>query len=182
MSGLLCGSVVKKIHHVYIVQVRECQGERDRTMGCRAGCVRSGWGWDQLYLRPALWQPACTLLTDAEALIELSLYYQAAEAALLPISARLADTFSLNTCLTSTSSSIYLSPLSCGPLLAAFLTPLYFFFQIGMVRESLGVFFFCLSVLHNTAQLGLLGLDNLITALHISIDYHPKRAHLKKKH
>lgn len=40
--------------------------------------------------------------------------------------------------------------------------------------------FFCLSALNNTAQLGWLGLDNLITALHISIDYHPKRAHLKK--
>lgn len=70
-------------------------------------------------------QPACLpacmlllLLAGAEALIELSLYYQAAEAALLPISARLADTFSLNTCLTSTSSSIYLSPLSCGQPLA----------------------------------------------------------------
>lgn len=61
------------------------------------------------------------LLTGAEALIELSLYYQAAEAALLPISTRLADTFSLNTCLTSTSSSIYLSPLSCGQPLAALL-------------------------------------------------------------
>lgn len=62
---------------------------------------------------------ALTLLTGAEVLIKLSLYYGAAEAALLPISACLADTFSLNTCLTSTSSCIYLSSLSCGQPLAA---------------------------------------------------------------
>lgn len=154
----------------------------DRTVGRRGGRVRGGWGWDQLHPRPSLWQPACTLLTGAEALIELSLYYQAAEAALLPISARLADTFSLNTCLTSTSSSIYLSPLSCGQLLAAFLTPLHLFPQTGMARKTLGViiFYAAFVYLYSTIHLNLDGFVNFITAVHFSIDYHLKRAHLKK--
>lgn len=84
------------------------------------------------------------LCTGAEALIELSLYYYTAVAALLPISARLADTFSLNTCLTSTFLSsliIQPSPHSVGLLLQPPLTLPALVFTFGhtplIVPESL---------------------------------------------
>lgn len=86
------------------------------------------------------------LCTGAEALIELSLYYYTAVAALLPISARLADTFSLNTCLTSTFlSSLIIQPYphSVGLFLRPPLTLPALVFTLGhallIVPESLQV-------------------------------------------
>lgn len=91
------------------------------------------------------------LCTSAEALIELSLYYYTAVAALLLISAHLADTFSLNTCLTSTFLSsliIQPSPHSLGLLLQPPLTLPALVFTLGhaplIVPESFQVNLFAL--------------------------------------
>lgn len=98
-----------------------------------------------------IWQAASVLCTGAEALIELSLYYYTAVAALLPISARLADTFSLNTCLTSTFLSsliIQPSPHSVSYFLQPPLTLPALVFTLGhtllIVPESLQVNLFAL--------------------------------------